>query len=253
MLTCDPSNASERELLDLAYHAGACVELVSKSVLARSHPFLLREQKEWVMNGKALASTVAEWRNERTLNAGHALSAACTILGVRLRASAAEILKDRNAAAHLGFPPADPAGLIEKVALWLFELQSLEVTLGEQITSELANSVTHRHAWTAARLASAKKSFIEEPSAERRAWAADPSVHSDGERPVRCPACEHTATEFTFVDVEVEYAGPGEYTTSPIFDLLLRCPYCGLELNDFDLRSLPDELEALDTTSASAG
>lgn len=242
-----PDEASELDTLTMAYDAGACVELLSKAVLAGAHPILLRPVADW---RERVPVDLSGWSRKKTLDAAHVLQGASTMLGIAVRPAVAAIQHARNDAIHLGAAPDEPERVVADLALWLSDVENAGVQIGEAISAELATSLWPFRALVAQKIADARASVrVAEPNAQRDAKEralAEQSCHAAA----RCPACAHIAGWDVDVDIEVEYEGPGEYSHYEVYTSLLTCPFCKLELDDREEQALLKPLEFLDDAVA---
>lgn len=228
-----------------AIHAGSAIELLAKAILARRNPLLLTVgQKHEMKHADAILGRVNA-HDARTLDAALAKNVCGAFQGAVL-ANIDTLLRHRNSAAHMGLMArADLAEALNAMRAaaeqgiahldvsrdryWRNYAAAVAGALDERGTEveRAARSLiaTHR-----AKLESVGLSHDEIRLRERRPGSF--FNRSEVEAPHQCPACKHEARLGWSIDVDVEYEGPGEYTTSHfVVSDGLWCPVCGLSLD----------------------
>lgn len=240
VLSCDHATSDQFALLVAAEHAGACVELSSKSVLADQHPTLVLDSRlkpehwELVMDESRVPHDLIEIR---TLDASVAAIKACLLLGVDATKHASHLLAGRNAAVHMGVGPMDIVDTIGHLTSWLRALIEAGVELPSEILLKQESSLEEVRNRAHLRLTMAKLHTRDEPDPDLLATFAELEEHYDNVDDIVCPACGRGARLFqTLVEVERYYSG-GDELLDPVWEWDIRCPYCRLELGDAEIEA----------------
>lgn len=260
LLTCAGQHASAAyELIDggtpreatfaaarASIHAGAAVELLTKSILAKEHPALImRDPVDAVRaNGHVLELP-------RTADAAHlqiALSRYLT-LGAKVEAFGMGILNDRNLAAHVGLSKNSLKQNVNRLGLWIHFIQEAS---GLQATDWLTPAAAsaqegrynafilelHRKLVSARTVYDNKRRVRRKSHGDFEEWAASLErelaesapyeIGPDFDEQQACPACSRTGHMWGVVDLR--YGGldePAEYASVSLF---FRCAVCELQL-----------------------
>ncbi|MBD7958353.1 hypothetical protein H9651_11930 [Microbacterium sp. Sa4CUA7] len=232
-------------------HAGAAVELLAKSLLAKEHPALIMEKPADAVPAKRHPLELA-----RTADAGALQRMLCRHLklGKEVEDLGAGILNDRNNAAPVGLSTHGLAGNVDRLGLWIHFVQDASGLVStDWLSSKAAREQERRfNAFVLElheKLVAAKRVFEKRRSDRQKAskdfedWAARlerelaESAHNeigpDFDNEQECPACARTGRTWGVIhDIEYEYEGPGEYSQNVIWSSYFKCPVCTLELND---------------------
>jgi hypothetical protein len=251
--------------MEAAIHAGAAVELMAKAILATADQRLLLDKIDghsllidMLIKSEAVVAQQASAKRDvartvsKTLSAGRALELSIRLhpsLGAHL-AAGQRALAARNAAAHSAEITVDAlqAQVTSASDFVLACVASLGKSSGEFLGTELVDRVKHEVAKrsedlvvTAQRLVDESHRRYEDFIAKLvegndqdvlRQLAKQGASHGDHAERYGCPACSNMGWLMWNVDIEVEYEGPGEYSTSASMDFIgFACPFCFLELD----------------------
>ncbi|WP_345763385.1 hypothetical protein [Diaminobutyricibacter sp. McL0608] len=240
VLTCDQGTADEFARLVAAEHAGACVELSSKSILASHHPTLVLDgqfnAKHWesVMDPNQSPKGL---KDIRTLDAGASATKACLLLGVDVKDSAKQLLAARNAAVHMGIAPYSIVDTVGRLTSWLRALIAAGIDLPAEVLTKQELSLQEMKSRVELRITMARLHTRNTPDPDLLSTFSELENHYDEVDQVVCPACGNAARLFqNLVDVEHYYSG-GEELLDPVWEWDLRCPFCRLELSDGEIEA----------------
>lgn len=231
-------------------HAGAAVELLAKSLLAREHPALIMRDPADALPAKKhpleLTNTADAAPLQRLLCRHLELDKKVNDLG-------AGILNDRNYAAHVGLSARTLAENVDRLGLWVHFVQQASGLVGadwlshdaaieqDRRFSEFVLQL-HEKARAAMRLFENKRKERQKSHKDFEIWAArlerklaESAPHEIGpdfDNPQACPACPRTGHAWGVIDVEFEYEGPGEYSQNVSVSTYFECAVCELQLND---------------------
>lgn len=258
-----------------AHHAGSCVELLSKSLLAEIDMTLIIETTHEATMLSYLSSgrfNILNWlRSARTISASSALKMIQEVHRVPNEDRFGSFILDaRNAAVHAGLAPANPILLADELADFLrfflpskYQLTEEDSTIDDSQTflPQPANKIVAdrfnvRIGAVRKKINSAKRksdSLLKTLSSsgksddeiitiltdkEMVSWASHLS-HCDDQNQQECPACGHQAVAgLTILDVYEEFEGPGEWSQVVDFEHSLACGVCMLALTDNELSVL---------------
>jgi len=234
-----------------ALHAGAAVELLSKSLLAKEHLALIMEKP-----GDAIPAKTTPLQLSKTADAGVLQRLLCQHLSLDSRVSVlgASILSERNNAAHVGITGKTLSEIVDRLGLWIHFVQEAAQLQGtEWLPPEISakqerrfNAFAYglhqkmskaRGVFTARKLARERKSgdfeeWATQLEAELAASAPE-EVGPDFDEAEKCPACGRKGRLWGVIDdVEYEYEGPGEYSQNVVWSAYFQCPVCELGLDD---------------------
>lgn len=227
-------------------HAGAAVELLSKSILAKEHPALImRNPVDAVPANKHVLEL------SRTADAAQlqiALSRHLK-LGEKVEAFGTRILSDRNLAAHVGLSRNSLIQNVNRLGLWIHFVQQASglkaidwlspAAAGEQERRYNAFILElHRKLASARTIHDNKRRVRQKSHGDFEEWAtslerelAESAPHEIGpdfDEQRTCPACSRTGHLWGVVDVEYRRLDePAEYSSVSLF---FRCAVCGLQL-----------------------
>ncbi|SDJ08519.1 hypothetical protein SAMN05444157_1658 [Frankineae bacterium MT45] len=252
--------------MDAAIHAGAAVELMAKAVLAHLDPRLLAAGDNAhhalldVLAEQGRASVHARTKAPAsTVIASSAvdLAARCAD-GLRTtKAAGHAALQARNAAAHAALVDEDK--LADVVAgMNVFTLAGVDCLRRDradfvgrerlaQVEREAAQRDSATQAAASSKVSAAKAQYrhLTDPLGTDgvgellRILGSRPEPPSDISETVDCPACDNNAWLLWNVEVDVEYEGPGEYSTYAYAEFIaLDCPYCGLHLDEAECEAI---------------
>ncbi|NYE93878.1 hypothetical protein FHU41_000099 [Psychromicrobium silvestre] len=239
-------------------HAGAAIELLSKSILAREHPALILQN---LPDALPRPVTVNDLVGKRTSDANelYALAARHLSLDKRIVNLGKSILRDRNQAVHLGYSDHDLGEILDRISLWIYYLQESSGLKESDWLSSSASAAQYSrfNAFTVGireAITDARAKFERMKSAIIDAHQKDVSrlsfskwrqdreqskleLHELGDLIAEvCPACESQAQIVAMIDdVEYEYEGPDEVSTNVFYSFAFECPVCELEFDDTEV------------------
>ncbi len=232
-------------------HAGAAVELLSKSLLAKEHPALILEKAADAVPPKRHVLEL-----DKTAGAGPLQRLLCRHLGLNKTTEelGAGLLNDRNNAAHIGLSARGLIENVDRLGLWIHFVQAaaglsstdwLSATAAREQERRFNAFVLslHEKLVAARQVFESRRRDREKATKDFEEWAAQlerefmqaapNEVGPDFGSEQECPACSRTGYTWGVVDdVEYEYEGPGEYSQNVIWSTYFKCPICKLELND---------------------
>jgi hypothetical protein len=232
-------------------HAGAAVELLSKSLLAKEHLALIMEKPSDAVPPKNHPLELS-----KTADASPLQRLLCSHLNLdkKVEDLGAQILSNRNYAAHAGLATQGLTEVVDRLGLWIHFVQDASGLLATNWLSDYAARTQERR-FNAFALALHEKLLGAKIVFERRRhsrqkgskdfeqWAeqlehklaesAGHEIGPDVDYEETCPACARTGRMWGVIDdVEYEYEGPGEYSQNVVLSTYFRCPVCTLELDD---------------------
>lgn len=231
-------------------HAGAAVELLSKSLLAREHPALIMRDPADAVPAKKHPLELAN-----TADAAPLQSLLCRYLELdkKVKDLGASILNDRNFAVHVGLSTRSLAENVDRLGLWVHFVQEASgliggdwLSAGAAIEQERRFNVfvmaLHEKARAALRLFEKKRKDRQKSSQDFETWAtslerelAESAPYETGpdfDDEQVCPACSRMGHSWGVINVEFEYEGPEEYSQNVSMSTFFRCAVCELELED---------------------
>lgn len=247
----DDPRASSFAAARASIHAGAVVELLAKSLLAKEHPALIMEKP-----ADAVPAKKHPLQLDKTADAGPLQRLLCKHLNLdkEVEDLGGRVLSDRNYAAHVGLSNRGLAENVNLLGLWIHFVQEASGLAGEDWLSKKAareqetrfNAFVlelHEKLLAATRVFEQRRSARQKASQDFNEWAAQlerelaesapNEIGPDFDNEQECPACARMGHTWGVIDdVEYEYEGPGEYSQNVIWSTYFKCPVCKLELND---------------------
>lgn len=189
--------------------------------------------------------SATEHREAKTIDACIAAARSAAALGLPSSDLAQLIIGERNAAVHIGVPPTDPQGLVDRLATWLLTIVRAGTPVGPELERKVASSIENVKERVDFKRSSAKRRVrdTEDPMLLKSFAAfSEAADHVDA---VSCPVCNHPAERYwTVVDVEHFWSG-GDVLLDVITDFQIGCPYCGLTLSDTEIDAAMIDLKEL--------
>jgi hypothetical protein len=253
------------ERMEAAVHAGAAVELMAKAILAKvDWRFLVHEQEghhvllDALIDQGKLSGQPRHQKLRTTLSAARAVEVVTRIREeLRPHRQAADgALRARNAAAHAAVVEEDKladcvTGGSDFVLAGVDCFgRSRDEFLGQRLAQVVQMEVKERSAALrdAARqkVETARRTYDrfvaqlpDDGASVLAQFGMREPPHGDHTEPFDCPACANRGWLTWNVEVEVEYEGPDDYSTSAYLDFIgFDCYYCGLRLSDHECEIL---------------
>jgi len=181
--------------------------------------------------------TVLDWKDTWTIDAADALSQTSFLLQITNPRSFAGIFTQRNRAVHMGIEPEDLAAIKKSLALWLKKIDAKAGGLENDVKKAVNKLIVPVATRVKEKLEAARLHRESDPNEDSFIFLAELQSQSDIFGEDKCPACGKPAGVMASVtDVELEWEGPGDYFSRPIYEQVLYCPYCQLQLDDLELQ-----------------
>lgn len=247
---CKDPRADSFAAARASIHAGAAVELLAKSLLAREHPALIMKDPADAVPPKRHPLELTNTADAATLQS---LLCRHLQLETKVKDLGAGILNDRNFAVHVGLSTRTVTENVDRLGLWIYFVQEASgLTGADWLSPEAAIEQERRFnafvlnlyekTTAARRLFRKKRADRQKASKDFEAWAtglereraesASLEIGPDFDDAQECPSCPRMGHAWGVVDIEFEYEGPGEYSENALVRTFFECAVCELQLND---------------------